>query len=183
VVLVAEEDPSARCYPCLSNVHGKAPRRRGGSQRAVLPVPVHCPWGSYTTPIMKTPSPPKALAGARRYRASRRRPSRRDGMGRSRTAARTFGTATATERVLGGKTKTTIPTPNKREAESRSNEREGILPKRSSRRGRGPRRAGRMARLLAPPPPPLLGLTRFVPDPWSLGSNPGPSLAKKIPNP
>jgi hypothetical protein len=37
---VAEEDPRARCCLCLSNVHGEATRRRGGSQRGVLPMPV-----------------------------------------------------------------------------------------------------------------------------------------------
>jgi hypothetical protein len=41
----------------------------------------------------------------------------------------------ASERVLAGETKTTIPTPNKREVESRSNEREWILPERNSTAG------------------------------------------------
>jgi hypothetical protein len=73
------------------------------------------------------------------------------------------------------------PTPNKREAESRSIEREGILPERSSPAVEvaGDEEDG----FVFFAPPPLLSLTGFVPDPWSLGSNPGPSLAKKNPKP
>jgi hypothetical protein len=70
---------------------------------------------------------------------------------------------------------------NKREAESRSNEREGILPERSSPAVEvaGDEEDG----FVFFAPPPLLSLAGFVPDPWSLGSNPGPSLAKKNPKP
>jgi hypothetical protein len=35
-----DRSTSTRCCLCLSNVHGEATRRRGGSQRAVLLVPV-----------------------------------------------------------------------------------------------------------------------------------------------